>query len=91
MRARHLAASMLAAGAILAGAAGTPAKAQGFEYPYCTSGGWSTDNICRFYTFEQCMTFVQGVGGSCVRNPRAMQYPAPQYPQAAQGPSRPRR
>ncbi len=43
--------------------------------PYCTIGGWSTDNTCRFYTFEQCMTFVQGVGGSCVPNPRATQYP----------------
>jgi hypothetical protein len=86
MRALTYTAAALAAGTILAGAAGTPAKAQGFEYPYCTSGGWSTDNSCQFYTLEQCMTFVQGVGGSCVPNPRAAQ-----YPQAAPGAMRPRR
>jgi hypothetical protein len=66
-----LTASALAGGAMLL--AGAPAKAQGYEYPYCTSGGWATDGICRFRTFEECMTFVQGVGGSCTRNPRAMQ------------------
>lgn len=91
MRRPTFAASVLAAAALLASPATTPAKAQGFEYPYCTSGGWSTDNICRFYTFEQCMTFVQGVGGSCTRNPRVTQYPHTPYPPAAQGAMRPRR
>ncbi len=75
MRALTFAAAALAAGTILAGSAGKPVEAQGFEYPYCTTGGWSTDNTCRFYTFEQCMIFVQGVGGSCVPNPRATPYP----------------
>ena len=84
MRALTLATAALAAGTILAVAGGAPAKAQGFEYPYCTSGGWSTDNSCQFYTFEQCMAFVQGVGGSCVPNPRAA-------PQASPGSMRPRR
>lgn len=89
-------AAALAGSALLAASTGTPARAQGFEhqgfeYPYCTSGGWATDNICRFYTFEQCMTFVQGVGGSCTRNPRVAQYPYAQYPQGIPGPRQPRR
>jgi Protein of unknown function (DUF3551) len=78
------AAAALAGGAMLL--AGAPARAQGYEYPYCTSGGWATDNICQFRTFEECMTFVQGVGGSCTRNPRVAQ-----YPQAIQGSMRQRR
>lgn len=66
-------AAALAAAAMLPAA--SPAKAQGYEFPYCTSGGWATDGICRFRTFQECLTFIQGVGGSCTRNPRAMQYP----------------
>jgi hypothetical protein len=86
MRVQIFAAAALAAGALLANPAATPARAQGFEYAYCTSGGWSTDNTCRFHTFEQCLTFVQGVGGSCVPNPRAAQsQPSPR------GMMRPRR
>jgi hypothetical protein len=90
MRALIFATSALAAGVVLANPP-IPAKAQGFDYPYCTSGGWATDNICRFYTLEQCMAFVQGVGGSCVQNPRAAQYPATRYPRAVQEQMRPRR
>jgi hypothetical protein len=86
MRVQILAAVALAAGAILASPAATPARAQGFEYAYCTSGGWATDGSCRFHTFAQCMAFVQGVGGGCVPNPRAAQ---PQ--QNPQGMMRPRR
>jgi hypothetical protein len=89
MQLKILAASALAGGAMLL--AGAPAKAQGYEYPYCTSGGWATDGMCRFRTFEECLTFVQGVGGSCARNPRVSQYPATQYPQAIQGSMRQRR
>jgi hypothetical protein len=79
MRAPTFAAAALAAAAILANPAVAPAQAQGIDYPYCTVGGWATDGNCSFYTLEQCMAFVQGVGGSCVRNPRAMQ--PPQNPQ----------
>ena len=81
MNRKILAAVALAAGAVLL--ADARANAQGYEYPYCTSGGWATDGMCQFRTFEECQTFVQGVGGSCVRNPRAAQ-----YPQAVQGPTR---
>lgn len=77
MRATAFAVPVLAAAALLSVSGGAPASAQGFEYPYCTSGGWSTDNTCRFYTLEQCMTFVQGVGGFCVPNPRANLQGAP--------------
>ena len=83
MRAMTFAVPLLAAAALVPVSGRAPASAQGFEYPYCTSGGWSTDNTCRFYSFEQCMTFVQGVGGSCVPNPRAVQN--------LQGAPRPRR
>jgi hypothetical protein len=84
MRLKIAAAAALACGAMLL--AGAPARAQGYEYPYCTSGGWATDGMCRFRTFEECQTFVQGVGGSCTQNPRAVQ-----YPQAIQGSTRQRR
>ncbi|MDQ8730772.1 DUF3551 domain-containing protein [Bradyrhizobium sp. LHD-71] len=85
-------AAVLAGSAWIAAPTTTPANAQGFEYPYCTSGGWATDNICRFYTFEQCLTFVQGVGGSCTRNPRvAAQYPYDQDSQGIPGPRKPHR
>jgi Protein of unknown function (DUF3551) len=84
MQLKIVAASALAGGAMLL--AGAPASAQGYEYPYCTSGGWATDGMCRFRTFEECLTFVQGVGGSCTRNPRAMQ-----APQIHPGAIRPRR
>lgn len=88
MNLKIIAASALAGGAMLMAA--VPASAQGYEYPFCTSGGWATDNICRFNSFEECLTFVQGVGGSCTRNPRATA-PAMQYPQAIPGPMRQRR
>lgn len=85
MRKTILAAFALAGGAMLL--ATVPAKAQGYEYPYCTSGGWATDGMCQFRTFEECLTFVQGVGGSCTKNPRATVYPQ----QVPPGAMRPRR
>jgi hypothetical protein len=84
MNRKIIAAVALAGGTMLL--ADASANAQGYEYPYCTSGGWATDGICRFRTFEECMTFVQGVGGSCTANPRAVQ-----YPQIPPGAMRPRR
>jgi hypothetical protein len=84
MNRKILAAVALAGGAILL--ADARANAQGYEYPYCTSGGWATDGMCQFRSFEECQTFVQGVGGSCTRNPRAMQ--SPQIPPGAMRPRR---
>lgn len=69
MRALVLTASVLAAGAILVASTGPPAKAD-TEFPYCTSGGPVTENMCDFYTLQQCREFVAGVGGTCVVNPR---------------------
>ena len=47
-----------------------PAAAQ--NYPWCAyynffHGGASN---CGFSTFQQCMTTVSGIGGSCGANPR---------------------
>ena len=84
MNRKILAAVALAGGAVLF--ADVHANAQGYEYPYCTSGGWATDGMCQFRTFEECQTFVQGVGGSCTKNPRAMQ--SPQIPPGAMRPRR---
>ena len=84
MNRKILAAVALAGGAMLL--ADARANAQGYEYPFCTSGGWATDGMCQFRTFEECQTFVQGVGGSCTKNPRAMQ--SPQIPPGAMRPRR---
>jgi hypothetical protein len=84
MRMQTLAMTALAAGAVLASAAATPARA--VDFPYCTVGGWATDHTCSFYTLEQCQAFVQGLGGSCAPNPRATL-----SPQLQQGAKRPRR
>ena len=72
---RALTFTALAAGLFLMATAGLPAMAQVSEPAYCTIGGRDTDGQCNFYTLEQCRTFVQGVGGSCVPNPRAMRLP----------------
>jgi hypothetical protein len=84
MRMQTLAMAALAAGAVLASAAATPARA--IDFAYCTVGGWSTDHTCSFYTLEQCQAFINGLGGSCVPNPRATL-----SPQLQQDTKRPRR
>jgi Protein of unknown function (DUF3551) len=68
MQLKILAASALAGGAMLL--AGSPAKAQGYEYPYCASGAWGGGGGCSYSTLDQCRASISGVGGSCVTNPR---------------------
>ena len=34
---------------------------------------------CAFYTFQQCLTTVSGIGGSCIQNPRLPPPPPAAY------------
>jgi hypothetical protein len=39
--------------------------------PWCGNlAGHGLDD-CNYYTFEQCLVSVHGLGGACARNPRA--------------------
>jgi hypothetical protein len=64
----------LAAAAVLAGVAAsvTPAAAAP-SYPWCSRNA-TTGSDCSFNTFQQCLDYLSGVGGSCVDNPG---YPGP--------------
>ena len=66
MRQIFFALATLSAAAVLA-----PTPSQAVEYPWCAQyggpGGEGGRN-CGFYTFEQCLATVSGVGGFCERN-----------------------
>lgn len=53
---------------IVTAAIGTPAYAQG--RPWCAfySGHFGGDTNCGFYTYEQCLATISGVGGYCQPN-----------------------
>jgi hypothetical protein len=50
--------------ATFAADAGSEARAQ--KARYCAHYDWSTTN-CGFYTAEQCLATISGVGGYCTR------------------------
>jgi Protein of unknown function (DUF3551) len=46
----------------------TPARAEGA--PWCVRYGTGLEGAnCGFYSFEQCMQTVRGIGGFCSQNP----------------------
>ena len=65
---------------ICVGLVGVGKSAEAQNYPWCAyynvSGG--TTN-CGWATFEQCLTTVRGIGGSCGPNPMYQTSPGP-YP-----------
>ncbi len=53
------------------GLAGTSRTAQATDYPYCAiAGGRHAYENCGYFTLEQCLASVSGVGGHCSQNPR---------------------
>jgi hypothetical protein len=42
--------------------------AQGYSYPWCAVFDWSTRN-CGFVSYQQCLSYIYGVGGYCSENP----------------------
>lgn len=38
--------------------------------PWCGNLAGDGQDDCNYYTFEQCLVSVRGVGGACARNPR---------------------
>ena len=68
--------ALAAAGALLTAfvsIAPAEAGARG-RAPWCGNlSGHSLDD-CNYFTFEQCLVSVKGVGGICARNPAAYAY-----------------
>jgi hypothetical protein len=74
---RTLAAVATIATALLIGAAG-PVQAA----PWCAwFTGYSYNYDCSYFTFEQCLATIRGVGGYCARNvyPEPPRYPPPAH------------
>lgn len=43
-----------------------------YDYPWCSvRGGWSGGGgqSCYYTSYQQCMTTLSGIGGTCIRNP----------------------
>jgi Protein of unknown function (DUF3551) len=61
---------LLTLGTLVAAAAiGTPAQAQ--NYPWCAiygGGSIGGGRNCGFWTFEQCLATISGIGGTCQQN-----------------------
>jgi hypothetical protein len=56
---------------VFAGALAAPETAHAQYAPWCAQYGSQTGSYdCSYYTFEQCMATVRGVGGFCQQNPR---------------------
>ena len=91
---RRLLALKIAVGiALVAGAglldAGSSAVAQRRPPPWCAyEGGHDGGLDCAYYTFEQCMATVNGIGGFCDRN---TQYVPPPGPHGAAAPKKKKR
>jgi hypothetical protein len=51
------------------GAAVEPAKADPYQWCAIFSGDLGGVRNCSFFTMEQCLATVSGVGGSCQPNP----------------------
>jgi len=68
------------------GLAGGSTRAQEPIYPWCASYNTETGNhgTCGFYTYEQCMSYVSGLQGTCSRNPS---YPS-MHPDVVRSPRR---
>lgn len=63
--------SLLAFGALALAASLAPGGEARAEGRWCAeSGGRSAYTNCGYYTFQQCLAAVSGVGGSCRPNPR---------------------
>jgi uncharacterized protein DUF3551 len=68
---RLVAAAVIALAVVLAGVVAAPETARAQYAPWCAQYGAQTGSYdCSYYTFEQCMATVRGVGGFCQQNPR---------------------
>jgi len=47
---------------------GIERSAEAQNYPYCAMGSGIDGVNCGFTSFEQCMTYVTGLGGFCEKN-----------------------
>lgn len=52
------------------------ALAQGYTHPWCAVFDWSTRN-CGFVSYQQCLSYIFGVGGYCQENPNYRGSPPP--------------
>jgi len=81
MRTMFFALAALAAGVLATPVAAAP------SYPWCASYNTDSGNhgACGYYTYEQCMSYVSGLQGTCSRNPfyAAVRPSAPPRPRHA--------
>jgi len=69
---RRLAPRIAVAFAVLATIAVTDSDAQRSargRAPWCANQSTPGMDDCNYYTFEQCLVTVHGLGGACARNP----------------------
>ncbi len=56
--------------AAFASLAGTAQAQSPYSYPWCAlQADRSGATTCYFSTYEQCRATLQGIGGTCIRNP----------------------
>jgi hypothetical protein len=64
---------VLTASALLVLLGATPGEAR--PYPYCARTPMNGGNPeCMYVTLQQCMAFINGIGGDCIQNPAAVAY-----------------
>jgi Protein of unknown function (DUF3551) len=62
--------------------AASPAAAQGAPWCFSESGREGSGAVsCTFYSYQQCLATLSGIGGSCVPNP----YPSHGAPSPTEG------
>ena len=63
----HLSGLMAVALAVVAG----PACAQNFNLPWCGIVDTNGTTQCTYYTQQECLETMSGLGGECIANPNA--------------------
>lgn len=73
--AKSIRVAALAGVAILGGIAFSASESRATEGLYCAQdGGRNSYTNCGYYTFQQCIAAISGVGGYCMRNPAVQAY-----------------
>ncbi|HET9904049.1 MAG TPA: DUF3551 domain-containing protein [Xanthobacteraceae bacterium] len=80
--------AVVALAALAAAGCSGPAGAQS-DYAYCAyTGGRNAFENCGYYTLQQCLEAMHGVGGHCRPNPYYVASPRPQDVPYARPPRR---
>jgi hypothetical protein len=70
--------TLAAAAALFVAASVAPAEAGARgRAPWCGNLSGESLDDCNYFTFEQCLVSVRGLGGMCARNPAAYAHQPP--------------